>query len=310
VVPCDGAPWGAFYTLEIEGRSTFGAPRIRVGVRARSVGASRLLTQPFLKSQPPRKEVRMRVADLMLADLFVVPASASVAEGLQRAWERNVHHVLVTDRKRLVGVVCTCDLEKAALDQPIAHVISRPPEIIWPESSLRDAAERFVRKSVGCLPVCDGEQLVGVITRADIVRSRLPGEDLPGGFCCVFCADTRHVRPMPGQPGLGVCLDCRSRGFSLSLYDSPDGQARDGASRATSTHHNELAERVERRHPHAPAQLGVAHEHHPRWSTHGGAVTRRRQERSPGRATRPLSWLRAASPHSACSWASRPAKRP
>jgi CBS domain len=165
----------------------------------------------------------MRVAELMVADLFVVHASTSVADALHRAWERNVHHVLVTDQRRLVGVVCTCDLEAAELDRAIATVIKRPPEIIWPESSLREAAERFVRKSVGCLPVCDGGELVGVITRADILRSALPEHELPGGFCCVFCADTRHVRPLRGQPGLGVCLDCRSRGFSLSVYDSPFG---------------------------------------------------------------------------------------
>lgn len=163
----------------------------------------------------------MRVAELMVAEPFVVHASTSVAEALHRVWERSFHHLLVTEQKRLVGVVCTCDLEGAELDLPLGSVVKRPPEIIWPESSLREAAERFVRKSVGCLPVCDGDELVGVITRADILRSPLPEHELPGGFCCVFCADTRHVRPLRGQPGLGVCLACRARGCSLAVYDSP-----------------------------------------------------------------------------------------
>ena len=41
---------------------------------------------------------------------------------------------------------------------------------ISPESTLSDAADLMLSNKVGCLPVVDGEQLVGMISEADFVK--------------------------------------------------------------------------------------------------------------------------------------------
>ncbi len=41
---------------------------------------------------------------------------------------------------------------------------------ITPESTLSDAAKLMLSYKVGCLPVVDGERLVGLISEADFVK--------------------------------------------------------------------------------------------------------------------------------------------
>jgi CBS domain-containing protein len=51
----------------------------------------------------------------------------------------------------------------------VMDVMTRDVEIINPDASLKDAAEKMRTLNVGPLPVCDGEKLMGIITDRDIV---------------------------------------------------------------------------------------------------------------------------------------------
>src|SRR5437763_11627541 len=51
-------------------------------------------------------------------------------------------------------------------------------EVIAPEASIYEAAEKMRHLDVGPLPVCDGERLVGMLTDRDItVRATAEGRD-------------------------------------------------------------------------------------------------------------------------------------
>ena len=154
----------------------------------------------------------MRVSEIMTTrDLLTVAAQSSVLEALTRATDRDVHHVLIVEDKRLRGITCVCDLRGRSGAQRLCEVIARPPEVLWPESTLKEAARRFVEKGVSCFPVCDGAELVGVVTRSDLRRSVISEKELPQSFRCSFCGSTRHVRALPLEPQLAACLDCRDR---------------------------------------------------------------------------------------------------
>ena len=45
------------------------------------------------------------------------------------------------------------------------HVIT-----ISPDASVKEAARMMIDKKIGCLPVVDGENLVGLLTETDILR--------------------------------------------------------------------------------------------------------------------------------------------
>ncbi len=74
---------------------------------------------------------------------------------------------------RLVGVVTRRDFMDRSPDTPLRELIRRPPSVIFPDMSLRDAADHMVREDVGRLPVVDRHnpsKLVGIITRSDLLK--------------------------------------------------------------------------------------------------------------------------------------------
>ena len=58
----------------------------------------------------------------------------------------------------------------------IKDIMTRNIEVIRPDTLLKDAAKKMKTFNVGLLPVCDGEQLVGVLSDRDItIRSAAIG---------------------------------------------------------------------------------------------------------------------------------------
>jgi CBS domain-containing protein len=58
----------------------------------------------------------------------------------------------------------------------IRDIMTRNVEVIHPNTFIRDAAKMMNTLNVGLLPVCDGEQLVGVLSDRDItIRSAAIG---------------------------------------------------------------------------------------------------------------------------------------
>ena len=47
-------------------------------------------------------------------------------------------------------------------------VMTPEVEVIAPEASIYQAAEKMSHRDIGPLPVCDGERLVGILTDRDI----------------------------------------------------------------------------------------------------------------------------------------------
>ena len=58
---------------------------------------------------------------------------------------------------------------KNALERPVSEVMSAPLITVSPKASVRDIAEAFQAHRIKRLPVLDGETLVGVVSRADLL---------------------------------------------------------------------------------------------------------------------------------------------
>jgi len=60
----------------------------------------------------------------------------------------------------------------------LSEVMTRHVEVIHPDATLQEGAEKMKSLNVGSLPVCDGERLQGMITDRDItVRATVEGRD-------------------------------------------------------------------------------------------------------------------------------------
>ncbi len=153
----------------------------------------------------------MIVSDIMTRDLLTVPTELSVADGLARALDREVHHLLLVEAGRLKGVTCICELRERLPNESLRDCVRRAPIVIWAQCTLKQAAQRFIEKEVSFFPVCDGPHVVGVITRGDLRRSVVSEAVLPNSFRCKFCGSTRHVRPLHGDTSVPACLECTDR---------------------------------------------------------------------------------------------------
>ncbi len=96
-----------------------------------------------------------------------------------------VRHMPVVRGGTLVGVVSQRDLLRASLSNltefgseqrraflqvvEINRVMSSPPIVIDPDASPEAAALVMAEKKIGCLPVVDGDALVGMLTETDLL---------------------------------------------------------------------------------------------------------------------------------------------
>jgi len=97
-----------------------------------------------------------------------------------------VRHFPVMEDGKVVGVVSQRDLYKASLGSVMKYgekaqravlegivvkeVMSDPPITIAPHASVQEAARLMMEKKIGCLPVLEGPQLVGLVTETDMLK--------------------------------------------------------------------------------------------------------------------------------------------
>jgi CBS domain-containing protein len=134
------------------------------------------------------KLVENRVRELMTADPFTLSPEADLAEAYDMMDGKRIRHIpVVNPVGQLLGLVSHRDLVKSALDDvrsvlplseqrrllrnfQVRDIMVRQPETIAPDDDARTAGETMYENKYGCLPVVDGDTLVGILTEADYVR--------------------------------------------------------------------------------------------------------------------------------------------
>jgi CBS domain-containing protein len=91
-----------------------------------------------------------------------------------------VHRLLVVDGGALVGIVCRHDLALAP-EERVGRRMREEVYVIAAAATLGEAAAAMRTLGVGCLPVVREGQLVGILTRGDLVCCGVPEEELAPG---------------------------------------------------------------------------------------------------------------------------------
>jgi CBS domain-containing protein len=147
--------------------------------------------------------------DIMTTEVVTVPADATVRELAELLSKTKFSGVpVVDDSGRLVGIVTEGDviLQDADLHFPhyvqvfesiiylesvrkfeerfrkslgskVADVMSREVVTVAPDTPVKEIATLMADEEVNRVPVVDGNRLVGIITRGDIVRAIAEGRD-------------------------------------------------------------------------------------------------------------------------------------
>lgn len=136
---------------------------------------------------------RFVVRDLMTDRLYTVRPDNDLATVRDLMIEHRIRHIPVVDpEENLVGLVTHRDLLRHALieqaDIPayvedvvleqvqVREVMTPNPDTIVAETDIREAAQTMLDNKYGCLPVVEGNRLVGILTESDFVRLMARGE--------------------------------------------------------------------------------------------------------------------------------------
>ena len=147
-----------------------------------------------------------RVADCMTRPATGISASAPVRAAEEIMAQHQLNHLLVFDDRRLVGVLCACDLRTAPGEAPVERFMASPPMVVLPTAPVESAATMLAEAHIGCLPVVAGARVVGIVTRGDLRRAGVLDTDATP---CACCGSERHVRPDPLGTGFYYCSECR-----------------------------------------------------------------------------------------------------
>jgi CBS domain-containing protein len=147
------------------------------------------------------------VIDIMTHHPVVVGPGVAAWSADHLAEERGVHHLLVIDGYRLVGVVCGCDLHRAGVSVEVGACMHRHPATIDDQETADAAAHRMIALGVGCLPVVDwSETLRGVVTRHDLRGAGLlPANDVRR---CASCGSTHGLDASGEVTPVSFCFQC------------------------------------------------------------------------------------------------------
>lgn len=112
----------------------------------------------------------MRIKDVMSREVLTVDLHEPLERARSAMTLRRVHHLVVVDGRNVVGLVSAELLawgEAAGIarveDVMFRHVVSGTPDL-----TIREAANLLRGRTVGALPILEGERLVGIVTLDDI----------------------------------------------------------------------------------------------------------------------------------------------
>jgi len=109
----------------------------------------------------------LKVRHPMTRTPLPVPPSASIERVKQVMAASRVHHLLVCDGDRLLGVVSDRDLSDG--NGTAGQIMHREVHSVTPATGLGGAIHALIEKNISCLPVLEGDRLCGILSTTDLV---------------------------------------------------------------------------------------------------------------------------------------------
>jgi len=136
----------------------------------------------------------MRISEVMTRKVRSVDQHESIERARTLMELRRIHHLVVVDGPRIVGLVSLEMLERGAAEgiARVEDVMSRHVLVASPDLTVKQAAILLRGRTAGALPVVEQDRLVGIVTVSDLLELLGRGAEPPVG--------TAH-RPAPEHRG-------------------------------------------------------------------------------------------------------------
>ncbi len=145
----------------------------------------------------------MRVKDVMTTKVVTIDLHAPLERARSEMDLRRVHHLVVVDGARVVGLV-TSELVSWGEAEGIArvedvmfrHVVTGTPEL-----TIRAVANLMRGRTAGAVPIFEGDRLVGIVTISDLLDLLGRGAEQPVASSTRWTLRDRGKKPRAAVVG-------------------------------------------------------------------------------------------------------------
>ena len=161
------------------------------------------------------------VSQLMRHPVVELNPDYDVASTLELSAFLGVHHFPLLRRGKLIGMVCTCDLDDAPRNAHICDFAQKSVVTVTHDTKVEDAARLMVKKTVGSAIVMDHGLMCGILTREDIERQSPELAAMFAQHRCEACGATKHLKRSP--QGALLCAGCSGRAREKGWLETGGG---------------------------------------------------------------------------------------
>jgi CBS-domain-containing membrane protein len=157
-------------------------------------------------------ETDMKVKDVMTTNVVTVTAGQTKQQAAQLLMQHRISGLpVVNDQNIVVGVVTEYDIMSKS-GQTVGSIMTPGCISVAPDTDLEDVSHILVHENIRRLPVLEQGRLVGIVSRADLVR------ELAMRWVCTVCGEVVHSEQQPE-----FCPRCGARNVPASAESSVPG---------------------------------------------------------------------------------------
>lgn len=115
--------------------------------------------------------------DIMTTQVVTTTPSATAAQVGTLLAALRISGVPVLSKGEMVGIITEADLLEARWDVPVEQLMTTEVISVDPDASISEVAQILAARGIKRVPVLDrGRELIGIVSRADVVEAMAAGE--------------------------------------------------------------------------------------------------------------------------------------
>jgi acetoin utilization protein AcuB len=124
----------------------------------------------------------MIIREVMKNELTSISPDTKLGDAYQLMQDKNIRHLPIVENNKLVGIITDRDLRLSTSKlakhpfepgEAVRNIMSYPVETTHPSDPIESAAQLMRELKIGCLPVVEDLQLVGIVTITDMLDALL-----------------------------------------------------------------------------------------------------------------------------------------
>jgi CBS domain-containing protein len=154
----------------------------------------------------------MKAEDVMTTRVITVTENQTKQQAARLLSDHRISGLpVVNDNQTVVGVVTEYDVISKE-GQTVGEIMTRGVISVTPDTDLEDVGHILVHERIKRLPVLDSGRLVGIVSRADLVK------EVALRWVCPVCGEVVHSEQQPQR-----CPRCGAKNVPASFEPTAPG---------------------------------------------------------------------------------------